>query len=98
VVEVCSQHLYQQPPTLTSRGVALPAQLEDVVLACLEKDPQRRPQTAAELRQRIEACQVKSWDRDRVRAWWREHPAGAAGADSLPTGEAHTIAVDAVHR
>ena len=98
VVEVCSQHLYQQPPSLTSRGVAVPAELEEVVLACLEKDPQRRPQTAAELRQRIEACQVKPWDRDAVRAWWREHPAGAGGADTLPTGEAHTIAVDAVHR
>lgn len=39
VVEVCGQHLHQKPEPLSARGVAIPAELEAVVLACLEKDP-----------------------------------------------------------
>jgi eukaryotic-like serine/threonine-protein kinase len=58
IAEVCSQHLYQEPQPLSSRGIAIPADLEAVVLACLNKDPNRRPQSAAELRRRVEACSV----------------------------------------
>ena len=75
VVEVCSQHLYQQPPTFAEKGVSVPPDLEAVVQSCLEKDPKLRPQTAIELRRRIEACQVEPWDRSAAFDWWREHPA-----------------------
>ena len=99
VVEVCSQHLHHQPQSLSSRGISLSAELEHVVLECLEKDPKRRPQTAADLRQRLEACHVKaSWDRDAARAWWREFPADIHSGDALTAGDAQTIAVDGVHR
>ena len=47
IVEVCSQHLHQEPTPLSARGLAIPAELEAVVLACLNKDPNRRPQSAA---------------------------------------------------
>jgi hypothetical protein len=73
------------------------AELENVVMACLEKDPKRRPQTAAELRERLDGCHVKPWDRDAARAWWREYPADVEGIDIGPAGDAHTIAV-AVNR
>ena len=62
IVEVCGQHLHQEPAPLSARGVAIPAELEAVVLACLNKDPDRRPQSAAELRRRVEACAVEPWD------------------------------------
>ena len=98
VVEVCSQHLYQQPTSLRERGVAVSPELDAVVLACLEKDPGLRPQTAAELRSRIEACSVEPWDRDRALAWWRMFPPETPDEPVLRPSEAHTIAVDAVHR
>jgi serine/threonine protein kinase len=98
VVEVCSQHLYQQPQSLSARGIAISAELDNVVLDCLEKDPKRRPQTAAELRQRIEACHVKPWDRAAARAWWRAHPIDHTVDAALSSSEAHTVAVDGVHR
>ncbi len=98
VVEVCSQHLYQQPEPIASKGIALSPALDAVVLACLEKDPNLRPQTAAELRQRLEACRVAPWDRDAARTWWGEYPAAAEIDDALSTGEAQTIAVDGVRR
>ena len=99
VVEVCSQHLYQQPHSLRERGVAVPADLDAVVLACLEKDPNLRPQSAIELRRRIEACQAKPWDRDAAVTWWRLFPAEQPQEEpALRPSEAHTIAVDALHR
>ena len=98
MVEVCSQHLHQQPQSLAARGIAISAELDAVVLACLEKDPKRRPQTANELRARVEACHVKPWDRDAARNWWRDYPVDPDADAELPTGDAHTIAVDGVHR
>jgi hypothetical protein len=100
VLEICSQHLHEQPKSLSARGVAITAGLEAIVLACLHKDPQQRPQSAAELRQRIEACEVEPWDGARARAWWDEHEARLA-LDGLPStgeGEARTIAVAGLHR
>src|SRR3954454_1902325 len=75
IVEVCSQHLHQAPQPLSARGLTVPADLEAVVLACLDKDPGRRPQSAAELRRRIDACSVEPWDSASALAWWREYQA-----------------------
>jgi hypothetical protein len=98
VVEVCSQHLYEQPKPFSERGLSIPAELEAVVLACLSKDARDRPQTAAELRRRIEASAVEPWDSATATAWWREHQPDFAG-DIVPnTGEAVTMAVDGARR
>jgi hypothetical protein len=94
VLEVCSQHLHQEPEPLSARGIALPAELEAVVLACLSKDPGRRPQSAAELRHRLEACTVEPWDSDSARAWWSEHQP-ELDREAVPSARvAMTIAVD----
>jgi serine/threonine-protein kinase len=98
MVEVCSQHLHQEPAPLSARGTAIPAELEAIVLACLSKDPNRRPQSAAELRRRVEACPVEPWDSASAREWWSEYqPHLDRGAVDY-TGEARTIAVDGAHR
>jgi serine/threonine-protein kinase len=73
ILEVCSQHLHQKPEAFSVRGVAVPAELEAIVLACLEKDPARRPQSAAELRVKLEACAVEPWDSESARVWWLDH-------------------------
>jgi serine/threonine-protein kinase len=97
VLEVCGQHLHQEPEPLWARGVDVPAELNDLVLACLSKDPDLRPQTAADLRRRIEACPVDPWDDVRARDWWTEHQS-AFDEPAVTTGEAMTIAVDGAHR
>jgi hypothetical protein len=97
-VEVCSQHLYIQPQPIATRGVSIPAELDAVVLSCLEKDPNLRPQTAAELRRRVEACHVEAWDRAAAQAWWRDYPSDPDLDAAMSTGEARTIAVDGIHR
>lgn len=99
VVEVLSQHLSQKPEPLSARrGLSVPGKLEAVVMSCLDKDPNGRPQTAADLRRQIEACRIEPWDRAAALAWWREHP-GAAEADAVMNpGDARTIAIDGIHR
>ena len=98
IVEVCSQHLHQEPEPLSARGLAVPAELEAVVLACLHKDPARRPQTAAELRRRVEACPVDPWDNAKALAWWREYQPDLEDDGVQRTADAMTIAVDGANR
>jgi eukaryotic-like serine/threonine-protein kinase len=97
VVEVCGQHLHQEPVPLSARGIEVPAELEAIVLDCLKKEPSARPASAAELKRRLEACRVEPWDADRARTWWREHQseldrsASRGGADQ----STRTVAVAA---
>ena len=81
------------PSRLPREGVKVPADLEAVVLACLSKDPSGRPQSAAELRRKIEACNVEPWESDRAEAWWREHRSALDHRVARSTGRARTIAV-----
>ena len=98
IMEVCGQHLHQEPTPLSARGLAIPAELEAVVLACLNKDPNRRPQNALELRRRVEACPVEPWDDDKALAWWREYKPDLDGLARQSTGDVRTIAVDGARR
>ncbi|HEY8945332.1 MAG TPA: serine/threonine-protein kinase, partial [Polyangiaceae bacterium] len=95
VVEVCSQHIHQKPEPFAARGVEVPADLEAIVFACLEKDPARRPQSAAELRRRLEGCVVERWDDESARSWWLEHRAALDGDVVESSKHSRTIAVDA---
>jgi hypothetical protein len=75
VVEVLSRHLHQEPEPPSARGVELPPALEALVLSCLSKDPGLRPQSATELRDRLEACGIEPWSSERAHSWWRAHEA-----------------------
>lgn len=94
IVELCIQHLHQAPEPLVSRGVAVPAELEALVLACLDKKPEQRPQTAGELRRRLQACVVPVWDSEQARAWWLRHEAKLTKDEHHGDGESRTIEVD----
>jgi hypothetical protein len=93
IVEVCSQHLHQKPSPLSELGIAIPAELEAIVLACLEKDPERRPQSAAALRQQLEACRVEPWGAEDARVWWLEHQAKLERSVAPSASGPRTIAV-----
>jgi serine/threonine-protein kinase len=72
LVEVCSKHLNEKPIPPSERGSRpLPSDLEALVLACLEKDPASRPQTAAELQARVRACADFGRWGDKQAAEWR---------------------------
>ena len=55
-------------------GKDIPEDLELVVLGCLAKDPEDRPQDAGELAQRLRACSgAGAWTAKDARDWWRLH-------------------------
>jgi eukaryotic-like serine/threonine-protein kinase len=94
IVEVCGAHLHQAPEPLEARGVRVSPELEAIVRACLEKKPERRPQSAVELRQRLEACAVEPWLPTQATTWWRAHRAVFDTPAPRSRDEHRTIGVD----
>ena len=53
-VGVLSKHLSEEPPAPSSRSpLSVPAEANEIILKCLQKDPDHRYQTAEELRQAL---------------------------------------------
>ena len=74
-VQVLMHHV-QTPPTPPSKmtELAIPASLEEVVMACLQKKPEDRPQNADELWRRLGEIHFdRPWTPDRAEKWWRTH-------------------------
>jgi hypothetical protein len=66
----------QTPPTPPSARTdrPIPPELENLVLACLAKDPAQRPQSARELSSRLGQLErADAWTEDRAREWWLTH-------------------------
>jgi serine/threonine protein kinase len=58
-------------------GRPISSQLESVLMRCLEKDPQLRPQTAEELENALAACvSSPAWSAAQAQQWWGQHLAG----------------------
>jgi serine/threonine protein kinase len=68
-------HAHQKPATPSARiGSPVHAGLEAVIMACLEKNPDRRPQTARELSERLGALTFeRPWTEERAAMWWQRH-------------------------
>ena len=75
--ESVSRHLNEEPkPVSSAAEQEIPAPLEQVIMACLEKDPSNRPETALDLLHELEAVEFKQpWTRESARAWWRQNMA-----------------------
>ena len=72
VVEVCAAHLHSIPERPSKRLAApLPTDFEDVILWCLSKSPEDRPQDAEQLQTRLSACEdAGHWTEEDRRRWW----------------------------
>jgi serine/threonine-protein kinase len=95
-VEVCSHHLHSHPVPPSERlGRPVPAGLERLVLACLEKEPTQRPGSAAELRDALgDLDDVGQWGERDAREWWERwrHSRGEQ-ARSVAARPARTLEV-----
>jgi len=73
IVEVCAEHLHKAPTLPSERlGRALPTDLEQVLLRCLAKSPEARPQSARELAGLLRSCHVPRWTTEQADGWWQE--------------------------
>jgi serine/threonine-protein kinase len=73
-------HVSDQPEPPSRRSeIPVPASLEQVVMACLAKNPNGRPQSAGELRTMLDACtDVPQWSQADADRWWALHRPEAA--------------------
>ncbi|QDT44311.1 Serine/threonine-protein kinase PknB [Gimesia alba] len=74
IIEICMKHSQEQPETPSKRlGKPVAEDLEQIIMKCLEKDPAKRPQTAAELVQSLSECQSDGkWTIQDASDWWRQ--------------------------
>ena len=82
--EMMSQHLRVTPEPVAKRSpFRLPGALAPLVMQCLEKQPDARPQTIASLAKRLREIPLETpWTQARAESWWTEHDAGEAALDA----------------
>jgi len=76
---LCAQHVGLDPQPPSERlGRALPDDLCQVILACLEKEPESRPQSARIMAEQLEGCRDHGhWTRKRAEQWWEQQNTAA---------------------
>jgi serine/threonine protein kinase len=74
-METILQHTQATPvPPSQRTELEIPDALEQLILACLEKDPDRRPATAEAVAARLMAIETRAaWTPERARHWWDLH-------------------------
>jgi len=68
-------HAHQRPVPPSKRvGISVPKEFEELILQCLAKNPDKRPQSARELGDRLRELGLHyGWNRARREEWWRDH-------------------------
>ncbi len=71
-MQVVLDHIQTAPVPPTQRTeLEIPSALEQIILSCLEKKPEKRPQTALELAERLAACEIREpWTKEDAQRWW----------------------------
>lgn len=78
-------HLRDRPDAI-SKHASVPPALEEVVMACLEKNPADRPQTGTALSQRLAALGLEAlWTPERAAEWWNRYHPAPPSSSSAPT-------------
>jgi tRNA A-37 threonylcarbamoyl transferase component Bud32 len=70
-VKVMIAHASQEVQSPREHNAAIPRELEEVVLRCLEKDPDHRYQDVASLQRALREVVLEDpWSSDRAHEWW----------------------------
>jgi tRNA A-37 threonylcarbamoyl transferase component Bud32 len=74
-IEMMIQHVGKAPLAPSEASlIGVPPELDRIVLTCLAKRPDERPQSADELAELLSGCVLPTpWTQKRAAAWWAEH-------------------------
>jgi eukaryotic-like serine/threonine-protein kinase len=83
------QHVQAEPiPPSQRTELPIPRELDEMVMACLQKDPNKRPQNAEELFQIANRQTCDGWNHRTAKSWWERHLPEMTGP--LIVGETET--------
>jgi serine/threonine protein kinase len=84
--ELCQQHVTAIPDAPSQRlGRAVSQELEHAILACLEKNRAKRPQTARDLAAMLTRV-ASDWSLDDAETWWSRHERSQSAAGRIAAG------------
>jgi serine/threonine-protein kinase len=88
-MQIVMAHVQTAPVPLSQRASQkVPRELEQLVMACLRKDPNDRPQTMQELASSLKAIALEHpWTQERARRWWFEHAGAVSRRKNEPAPE-----------
>ena len=96
-VELMYHHAHTPPIRPSARSeLPIPAQLEDLIMECLEKERARRPASAQAVNSALAAVPLEnSWTAERAERWWAMHRPSEArpAADVLLSHEGRELRI-----
>ena len=73
-VNLIAKHLQAEPvPPSQRTSQPIPPALERIIMKCLAKDPNNRPQSAAELAESLSWVPTDAWGEAQASEWWKKH-------------------------
>jgi serine/threonine-protein kinase len=95
-MKMLMEHLHAPPvPPSQRTELPIPREVDELVLACLAKDPNKRPQHAEELFQIASRCRsCEGWTQEQASNWWKVHLPDFTGPltlSTLPTERESTL-------
>src|SRR5262249_48056112 len=82
-LQMLHAHAYEPVVPICRFQKEVPADLQQVILRCLEKEPGKRYPDAESLDRALASCESAGlWTPERAEAWWRQH--GATSEEATP--------------
>lgn len=98
--EICTRVVHDPPPRPSEHSpVPMPVALDELVLACLAKNPDDRPGSTGEVATRLASMDfANEWSDSKARRWWRENlqqiRSLGLGVQSSASNGARTLDID----
>lgn len=92
-MKMLMQHVQAIPVPPSRRSeLPIPPELDAIVLACLEKDPNKRPQNAEQLLRIADECRTcEGWSQAAAKSWWERHLPELTGPLTLSDKQAEAV-------
>jgi eukaryotic-like serine/threonine-protein kinase len=73
-LQLMAKHLHEAPIPPSQRSeLPIAPELDQLVLACLAKRPDQRPESATEVDRRLSEIEIEPWSEEEATRWWRTH-------------------------